>query len=1154
MLCVMKWTFIMLFACCLHVSAGSMAQGITFSGKNVPLERIFMEIEKQTGNVVFISKQLLKTAKPVTLEVEHMPLPDFLAVVLKDQPLEYTLEQQTVFIRGKVIKASPEPLPSPVFIPVSGVITDSLGIPLAGATIRIKRTGKSALSDNNGQFSIQAEMGDILVISYVGFKTREYRFRGEQVIAVALSRDSTTIAEIAVTLNTGYQSIPRERATGSFAIVSGRQLENKLRPDLKAALEGQMAGMVLTNDGSLEVRGISTFNAERAPLIIVDGFPFSGGLEMINIDNIESVTLLKDGVAASIYGARSSNGVIVITTRQGRKGALTVGYNGSLGIVAEPDLSYLRRASAADYVEAEMELYEQNPVSPQNAYNAYRYLSRVNYLMVARSLGLMDPAAVDSEIAQLKTNDGMGQLQRYLFRNQVTQQHNISLSGGNEKHQAAATARFIKNRGNSLYTGNERLILDLRNDWKPSRHIAVRLFSNVNYSTSEAPVRPLNDLLNYHSSGSFLHPYDLAVDQATGERQNIYATNPRKEDRYAAIPGLRPMHYNPLDDLGREISKTQQLQFRIGGNINILLANGLHLDAGGAWTRGNSFSRAVYSKDSYRMRLAYNDATSVSVPSRHYMPDGDMVTEARNLNQAYTLRAQLNFNRTFGRHSVIAIAGSEVNRDIQDYNSYPTRFGYNDQAGTFATFNYADYNAGLYDADMLSSAGKISAGTGSIAFRDNRFVSWYANASWEYDRRFLLSGSIRLDQTNFFGTDPRYRYKPLWSAGGTYKLSNEKFFDVSWLSKLYVRGSYGINGNIDLNSGPFLIIAPGSFSNLTGDISYNISSPPNNSLRWEKTATTNLGIDLSFFSRLNLSLDYYLRKSKDLLAADAVDPTLGYTSLVRNVGQINNTGLELTLDGDVLQHTAVTWSVLGTISHNRNKVVDYNVNYLYPTSLTITSVTREGYPANALFSYRAGGIDNNGNALYLTAAGDKAGGGALKLEDVVPSGTLRPKFMYSLTNTFRYRNFDLSFMLLAKTGHVMRKAVYEGTSIQHADVAKRWRKPGDEKDVIYPRLSTFSMDVFYFPYSDIFVESANFLKLRDASLTYTFNRSLVRRAGMSNASLTFQGRNLLLLAANSDKRDPEAYEMNAADPLSAELGFTPFRPMPEFYLGLRVNF
>lgn len=1148
----MKLTAFLLLAFCLHLSAKTFSQTITFTGKNISLKKVFTVIEQQAGYTVSGNFNVLKNTRPVSVEVNNMPVLNFLSLVFDNQPVDFHVDGKDIIISRKPVASLPYTMVEQP--PLNGRVTDSLGNALAGASIRIKGRSNSVISDNNGLFTINAKPGDVLIVSFVGFATKEWKVNGVQAVNIALGIESMVMTEVAVSVNTGYQSIPRERATGSYAIIGADRLANKMRPDLKAALEGQAAGLNLTKDGSLEIRGVSSFSAEKAPLIIVDGFPITGGLETINIDNVESVTILKDAVAASIYGSRSSNGVIVITSKRGKKGALNVEYRGTAGLVAKPDLSYLNRASAADYVDAEMDLYNQSPNTYLNSYNNYAYLSRVNYLMVAKAQGLIPAADVDAQIAQLKTNDGLGQLQDYLFRAQLSQQHNISLSGGSDKHSAAANIKYIDNRGNTLYTGDNRLIADLRNDWKPNKRVTVKMWSNVNYSTSRAPVRTTTSLLEYYSN-TMMHPYDLVVNPETGGYQDIFATNPRKQARYSTIPGLKPMNYNPLEDLGMEMTKTQNLQVRLGGSINVAITDGLNIEAGGSWTRGNAFSRSVYSKNSYRMRLGYNDGTSVSNPAKHYLPDGDMLTEGRNINQAYTLRAQLNYNKTFGKHIVMTIAGGEITRDVYDNNNYATRFGYNDQAGTFVPFNYADYNAGLYNADMLgTSKPQSQVSSGSLSFRDNRFVSWYGNGSYEFDNRFLLSGSIRLDQTNFFGTNPDYRYKPLWSVGGTYKLSNEQFFNVNWISKLYVRGSHGINGNISLNSGPFLIITPGSFSNLTGDISYTITTPPNNSLRWEKTVTDNVGVDVSFLrSRLNLSLDYYSRKSKDLLAPDVVDPTIGYTSLTRNVGQINNNGVELTLEGDVLQTKDFTWNVLGTVAYNKNKVIDYNVNYLYASSF-LTSVNREGYAANAVFSYRNAGLDANGSPVYWDTKGQKVNGGLVMVGDLEYSGTLRPKFSYGLTNRFTYKNFELSFMMVAKTGAIMRKVVYDGSNIWHKDVSKRWKQPGDEQTTMYPKLSASSLDAFYFPFSNTFVESADFLKMRDASLTYTFSKKQLGKTGIKGASLSFQARNLFMVAANSDKRDPEGIELIDPGSAQAELGFTPFRPMPEFYFGLRVNF
>jgi TonB-linked SusC/RagA family outer membrane protein len=1154
---IMKILIVVMTVFLTQVSAATFAQKITLNEKKASLVSIFEKINKQSGIDFLVDIALIAKSKPVDINVKNEALSVVLDKLFEGQPLYYIINDGAVMVKEKESSFLDRVVRAFASIDVRGRVVDAEGSAIPGATVKVKGTNKTTVTDAGGSFSLtNVDETAVLVISYVGFGTMEIK-AGRNLGNIIMQISDAKLDEVNVTINTGYQSISKERATGSYSSITAKQLENKLKPDLKSAMEGLAAGMVLTKEGSIEVRGVSTFltGAQRAPLVVVDGFPISGGLETINVDQVETVTVLKDAVAASIYGARSSNGVIVITTKSGKKGAVSVDYKGSIGMISKPDLSYLNRASAADYIDAELAQFTLSPTTPTTNYNNYRYLSNVTYLAVAKSLGLITTPDFDSQIAKLKSNDGLTQLQDHLVRTQISQQHNVSVSGGGDKSQMLASAKLIDNRGSSLYTNDKRLILDWKNGWKPTKSISVNLLANMNYSQSEAPVRSVTSLLDY-TFGSFLHPYDLAVDPVTGDFQNIFATNPRKTDRYALIPGLKTLEYNPLEDLGKEMTKNQNLQIRLGGNVNVILADGLSVEGGGTWTRGNNFTRSIYSKDTYRMRLAYDDGTSVANPTKHYIPDGDMLTESRDINQSYTLRGQLNYNKTFGKHSVMAIAGTEVSRSTLDNNAYPTRFGYNDQAGTFAIFNYADYSAGLYNADMLAPQ-TLTAGIGSIGFQDNRFSSFYGNASYEFDRRFLVSGSIRLDLTNFFGTDPKYRYKPIWSVGGTYKVSNEQYFNVPWMNKFYLRGSYGLNGNIDLNSGPFLIIAPAAaVSLLTGDIPYTISSPPNNSLRWEKTVTTNLGTDISFFkSRLNMTFDYYLRRSQLLLATDRIDPTRGYSSLTRNVGQLNNTGLELTLEGDALRKKDFVWNVLGTVSYNNNKVITYNANYSSPLSLVLGPVNRIGYPGSALFSYRFAGINNAGSPTYFNNAGEAVIGANIKADDLTYSGTTRPKFTYSLTNTFRYQSFDLAFMLIAKTGYVVRRSAFFGDNYIHKDVGKRWKSPGDEyPGSLYPKLSSSGGESLYFSVADAFVESGNFLKLRDVSLSYHFDKKMVKRIGLADASLIIQGRNLFLLSANSDIVDPEAFDPSLIGSNTQDRGFSSLPPRPEFYLGLKVNF
>lgn len=1038
-----------------------------------------------------------------------------------------------------------------------GRVTDTAGAPLIGASIQVKGSAIRTTTDETGAFKLSnLPSAAILSISILGYEPGTFAVDNQSTLQVTLKQAAHNIKDVTV-VSTGYQTISRERAPGSFSVIDPARLEGKLKPDLKSSLEGQAAGVVLTKEGALEIRGVSTFLANKDPLIVVDGYQIAGGLETINQDNIESITILKDAVAASIYGAKSSNGVIVITTKRGRAGDLQVSYKGSYGTVLKPDLSYLHRTNSADYIDAEIDLYNQNPNGFLNTYNAYGYLSRVNYLLVAKSQGLLSEKAVNDELEQLKKNDGIGQIEKYLFRNVQTQQHHVSLSGGSDRSRLNASVKYIHNENNTIRNADSRLIADIRNDWKPRKNISIGLLSNINYATTTNPVRSWNEFLAYTSS-SLLHPYDLIVDPETGQPQDIYAVNPRKVDRYNAIPGLKQLSYNPLEDLKNETSRSQNLQLRLGGNIAVTIIDGLSVEAGGTWTRGNTLSRTIYNKNSFRLRNYYNDATSISNPAKHYFPEGGMLAEARNINEAYTFRGQITFNRTFfNKHRVSAIAGSEISRDTYDYNTLPTRVGYNEQAGTFAAFNNIDFNNGTYNADLLNAGGRPSLSNGSIAYRDNRFVSWYANGAYEFDNRFLLSGSIRLDQTNFFGTDPKYRYKPLWSAGGTYKLSNEKFFKVSGIDRLYLRGSYGINGNISLNNGPFLIITPGSFSTLTGDISYSISSPPNNTLRWEKTNIINAGADVALLhNRLQLTLDYYFKNSNDLLASDAIDPTLGYASLTKNVGRVKNTGIEVSINADVIKKNDFAWNLFLNASYNFNKVTKYNYTYQYPSTITSGAIRKEGDPLDALYAFKYAGLDKNGIAQYYNSKGEKVVGGSVEVNDLVYAGTLRPKYAFSLTNSFRYQHFDLSFMVIAKLGHVLRTDAFTGSNYINRNVAQRWRKPGDEATTIYPQLTSWNMDMFYLPYAENFVQSANYLKLRDVTLSYGIDRQVLRRIGFSSAKIYLQSRNLVTIVANRDGRDPETSEINTSGGTGAftEQGFTSLPLRPEFYAGLSFSF
>ncbi|MBS1567091.1 MAG: hypothetical protein JST39_22100, partial [Bacteroidetes bacterium] len=298
---------------------------------------------------------------------------------------------------------------------------------------------------------------------------------------------------------------------------------------------------------------------------------------------------------------------------------------------------------------------------------------------------------------------------------------------------------------------------------------------------------------------------------------------------------------------------------------------------------------------------------------------------------------------------------------------------------------------------------------------------------------------------------------------------------------------------------------------------------------------------------------------KDLLAPDIIDPTYGRVSLVRNAGTARNTGFELTVDGDVIRNKSFGWNVMVNGSYNNSKVISFNYNYLYTSYLTLLgsaslfggsggATLRNGYPLDALFSFPFAGLDNTGTAYYYNAAKNKVLGGNVTVNDMTYSGTIRPKYVFGITNTFSYHRFDFSFMLVGQAGGVFRKDTYSGANYSNKYVAQRWRKPGDEATTIYPRLNVAGTDLYYFPYGDMLVEKSDFIKLRDVTLTYSLNDRIFGHSGFNGAKVYFQGRNLAMVTANHDNVDPET--MVSSD--GSIIRTLPLRP--ELYLGFSINF
>lgn len=1040
---------------------------------------------------------------------------------------------------------------------ITGTVLSGDGEPLPGATVSVPGTSAVTATDIDGKFSLKLT-GDSNVkkiqATYIGMHPAEMSVAGiSGPVTFRLVEDDTRLDEVIVT---GYATLSKERATGAFGTLSAKKIEQKLATNLADRIEGQMAGVVLNKDGSMSIRGLATLNAETDPLVVVDGYPTELSLSDLNADNIANITVLKDAVAASIYGSRSANGVIIVSTKKGQEGKMRVSYRGSLKVVPKPDLNYLHMANASDYIDAELDLYNQDPGGITIADRGN--VSTVSSLLAYRDAGMITQDEFDASIEALRGNDFLADMKKYMFRTELTQTHNVGISGGSATNRYNLAVNYTNTKGSFINTHSNRLIMDLNNEWKPFRFLTVGIGANVTYSREHAPNTGWQTYTDYSSPSFVVKPYSRLVDD-NGNLTDISPLSYASQEMFAGVSGAKDMYYNPIQDSYDSYNKTVTFGARLNGFLRFNIIDGLDFEIGGNWNRSNSTYREIYGADSYVMRYSYNSSTSISNPVNHYIPDGDAINETRYSREDWTLRTQISYARSFGKHRVSALAGNEVRRISYDNNQYATRFGYNSTAGTFSPVNMKELIGGSYDNDMIGG-GTIFyySEYGSYSLRDNRFVSWYFNGSYEYDNRYLVSGSVREDLTNFFGTDPKYRHKPLWSVGVTWKIANESFFNAEWVDRLNLRASYGVNGNISLSEGPYLILSGGSFNSTTGGVSNSIASFPNNSLRWEKTKTINVGLDFDLFNnRLGVSFDYYFKRSADILAADSTDPTTGASSMTKNLGAIDNKGIEISLHGTPVRTSDFSWDVLFNMSLNKNKVREYNVARNYPTSWARNSpVNAAGYPMYALFGFRYAGLNDQGVCQIYDSEGNVKIAQDATLDDVIFLGTSVPKTELSLTNSFTYKNWNLSFMFIAKLGHQFRRDVFQGSNINSRYVSQRWQQPGDEEHTIYPVLKSWNTDIYYFPYCDINTESASYAKLRDLTLSYTFDPSLLRVIGMSDARIYLQGRNLFRITAKGVDIDPEAMEIDysGSTNASSNLGYSVLPRSAEYYVGLSFSF
>ncbi|NML23856.1 SusC/RagA family TonB-linked outer membrane protein [Pseudoflavitalea sp. G-6-1-2] len=1169
---IMRLTMFFMLAASLTLSAATRSQTISMSGKDLPLLTVFNNVEKQTGYVLFANLSVFDNAKKVSFNVRNMPLETFLKELLKDQLIDFFIKDKTIILKKKTVSPTPAAEKKETVAiapdPITGKVTDSIGNPLAAATVSVKGKDVHVMTDANGQFSIDAKAGDMLVISYVGLETLNYRLKeGTQSVSLKLMPKVET--EVVVTgYYNGYQHIPKERATGSFERIDNRLLNRTTGNTILSRLEGITNGLQFVKPGSndpqnLRVRGLSTLRENSRPLIVVDNFPYEGNysnrndpstidLSFINPNDIESIDVLKDAAAASIWGARAGNGVIVITTKKGKLNQKPrVSFNATTTIGNKPDLFYSQSRLPGSTI-MDIEKYKFFNRTDYGDVNSKIVIPEYAELLRKDTISGADHAQFLIEEAKLRARrDVRNEISDYLMQRTALQQYAINFSGGGSNYNYYLSAGYDKERG--LYVGNEsnRFNISFNNTLQPVKNVTIQAGMAYSQINSENNGITMGDLTATNGIG--LSPYMRLKNE---DGSNAFIVKDYRQDfknKEVATGQLTDWNFYPLAERDYRDITSKSRELRINASVNYSFLKRFNLSVQYQNITGNSSSEKHYMKDGYYVRNLVNLYTQAN--GTRAIPLKDILQmDPAFQSKSNTLRAQLGYNEKFGSdHVVNALAGAEIREGVRESG-----------VGTYIYDYDPEYLTGNPRPDYLTryvirndKSNNFIPGpiTDQSKFTD-RFLSYYANASYTYLNRYTLSSSVRWDGSNLFGIKTNQRWTPLWSVGGKWDIDRESFYNSKWLPALTLRTTYGIAGNVNNSLTHYPTIAIQQRSQNPNGLDWSkLLGVGNPSLRWERVSTFNAALDFTLKNnRISGSIEYYYKKSVDLIGENVLAPSTGIVtggsglnSRLINYADMNTKGFDIRINTKNLTGP-IEWNSTILLSTVKNKITNVWSN---PTTKIEDFITAGLIPINGesrdlILSFPWYGLDANDGSMIADYKGQKftdyrAYMAKFTSEDLIRSGVTVPTLFGSLRNDLRWREFSLSFLITWKTGHVFRRksisagAEYLGT--YHMDYFKRWQKPGDELNTYVPA-GTYNINgSSIYNNSEVLITKGDVIRLQDISFSYALTKRNFPKLPAERINFIANVRNVgMLWKANKFGIDPDFVDADYVTPRTFALG------------------
>lgn len=1033
----------LLTACTFLLFLNVSGQNITLNVDKTPLKTVLKQIEEQTNYIFYYDNTLINASQEVAIQLSEVDLEIVLNQLLTPRNIQFTISDNQI-----LLKASPQKI-------ISGTVKDEFDVPIPGVTIIIKGTNKGTTTDFDGNFSILAAVGQTLVFTHVAMEKEELKItKDTDKINMAMTESRTSLNEIVLT---GFgEETKKEVVTGSIENIDIATIENSTSASLQESLQGNAAGVqVVSSSGeaggrpNVRIRGIGSVEASGYPIYVVDGIILDPGeAAAIPSSDVESISILKDAAATSIYGTKGSNGVILIKTKAGKDGKTEFRVSSQMGFINPTALGRTKPLNTSELTE----LLREGVI---NANLASTVEEADAYLDSSTSLNRnINTDWYDAIIRTAKFNTT-----------------NFSASGGSKKK------RFRVSLG---YTDTESVIKNT--DYK-------RIFGKINFSWD------LTDKVEIHPSVFISKRTYNRVEFGSGSLNPIRSLYRLRPDLSPTDEDFEINQANPFtifreyqnESVDHNIIAATDFVYKINKNLSF-----------------NSLISA-----SLRFLNASETLPSSSGVFRPYLT----VSSENQTDRKLTFRSFLKYNHRFDKHNLNTFAGVEFLNDVDH--------------------NHNSVNERVLPG-LIYSQGNFPTVARTSNFVANN-VSLYINAQYDFDNKYLLSGSLRRDGSSRFGSDKRYG--TFWSVGAGWNIDKEEFMDTNvFFDRLKLRASYGVNGQDRIGTYPSL----GLFSAVTygdDDLGIVVTQIPNPDLKWEVNKPLDIGLDFAILDhRLSGTIDWYTRKTSDLIIDLPVSATNGKDEIKRNVGEVKNTGIEVSLTGKII-NTGFKWTINSTYTHNKNKVMAINIPGDGIDQIIFSrSRISPGAPINTFYLVGYAGVDSQtGEALWYNDANKTSTTTNYSEAQRFDQGKADPDFFGSITNKFSYKRFDLSFMFYTawggkvydRAGRYLHNDGYNVISTNTSNVGRnyyenRWQHPGD--DAKYPKFvyqneqSGNSNQI-----SSRFLHDGSYIRLRDVTLSYSLPKEFLSTLKINRAKLYVKGMNVWTFVKDKTLlTDPEA--------------------------------